>query len=325
MSLMLFSVLKIKNAVLVFSGFLISLFLKKPIAFGMPLTLSVEPVNFCNLSCPECPVGNGTLARKKAQMELETYRNIIQQSRQGLFYLTLYFQGEPLLHPEIIKMIQIAKKANLYVAISTNAQLLNDEMAKNIVESGVNKLIVSIDGTTQEVYEKYRQNGLLSLAINGIANIQKWKRAMHKKTPLLEMQFLVLKHNEHQLVAVKKLAKQLEVDKLSFKSAQICDYKHGSDLIPTKQKYARYKKNADGTYRRKKKMRNRCWRAFSGAVITVTGDVVPCSFDKNGTHVFGNIREHSLRVIWHSQKAQAFREQVLTDRKGIEICRNCIV
>lgn len=314
---------KLTNILLVSFSYLVSNIFRRPIMFGLPITLSIEPVNFCNLSCPECPVGKGSLTRKAGQMQLGLFSNIIKKIASHTSYLTLYFQGEPLLHPDFIEFLKIAKQNKIYTASSTNAQMLNDEMAKKIVESGLHKLIISVDGTTQEVYEKYRVGGSLIIAKEGIKALIAWKKKIKSNTPYVELQFLVLKHNEHQLPEIKKLAKEFGVNKLSLKTAQIIDFEKGSDLIPTQKKYARYQKTIDGTFRRKKQIHNCCWRAFSGAVITVDGDVLPCSYDKNGEFVFGNINEQTLAEIWHNEKARKFRQQILTDRKLFGICRNC--
>lgn len=263
------------------------------------------------------------MSRKPERMTIENYSTIIKKIAPQTAYLTLYFQGEPLLHKDFTQMAAIAKEYKIYTASSTNAQLLSNDIAKKIIQSGLNKLIVSIDGTTQEVYEKYRIGGSLQRATEGIQSLLYWKKELKSNTPFVELQFLVLKHNEHQIDEIKQLAKKLGVNKLSLKTAQIIDFEDGSELIPSISKYARYKKIHNGKYIRKKKVCNKCWRAFSGAVITVNGDVLPCSYDKNGEYAFGNIHQQSLKEIWHNDKAKQFRQQILSDRKAYEICRNC--
>jgi radical SAM protein with 4Fe4S-binding SPASM domain len=304
-------------------GFILSRILKKPFAIGLPVSVSIEPVSYCNLHCPECPTGNGSLNREKKIMPLTLFSNIINQIKVHTFYLTLYFQGEPFIHPQFSDLVKLARQNHIYTATSTNAQLITDEVAEQTVRSGLNKLIVSVDGTTQETYEKYRVGGRLDKTIQAIKLLVEWKKKLHSSTPKLEIQFLVLKHNEHQIPDIKKLAKELGVNKLSFKTAQIYDFENGSDLIPSRQEYSRYIKNADGLYSRKKKIRNRCPRAFSAVVISVDGDILPCSFDKKGEYCFGNIKDKPLSEIWHNEKASRFRRQILMDRRQFDICRNC--
>src|SRR5204863_9222776 len=147
-----------------------------------------------------------------------------------------------------------------YTATSTNAHYLTDEAARKTVESGLDRLIISIDGTTQDVYQQYRVGGKLDKVIEGTKNIVKWKKQLNSKTPFIFFQFLVVKPNEHQIEDVKKLAKEISVDDVWFKTAQIYDFENDpNQLIPTTDKYSRYKKSPDGSYQFKGALSNHCW------------------------------------------------------------------
>ncbi|MEN8225045.1 MAG: SPASM domain-containing protein, partial [Bacteroidota bacterium] len=132
-----------------------------------------------------------------------------------------------------------------------------------------------------------------------------------------------LKTNEHQIPAMKKLAKELQVDRLEFKSAQIYDFEQNHDLIPKNTKYSRYTKAGDGSWTLMKRIRNRCFRMWSGAVITWDGRVVPCCFDKDAKHQLGMLERNSFEEIWRSNAYDDFRKQLLSDRSKIDICMNC--
>jgi radical SAM protein with 4Fe4S-binding SPASM domain len=295
----------------------------KPYVWAAPVSCSIEPLNFCNLQCPECFVGNGSLTRPKQRLEVPSYQKIINQISPGTAFLTLYFQGEPLLHPDFAELVEIADKRNIFTAISTNGHLLADhETARKIIQSGLKHLIISVDGTTQETYEQYRESGNLQQVLDGIRNIMEIKKELHSKTPFVEIQFLVMRHNEHQIPEIKRITKDLHADKLTLKSAQIYNI-NKSDLLPANEKYNRYQQNADGTFRIKKRLRNRCWRQWSSAVITCNGDIVPCCFDKNAKYIFGNVFDNPLKEIWHSKRANDFRRAILANRKNIDICCNC--
>ena len=220
-------------------------------------------------------------------------------------------------------MVKYANNKKMYTATSTNAHFLNEENAKKTIESGLSRLTISIDGTTQETYESYRATGSLEKVIEGTKNVVKWKKELKSKTPYLIFQFLVVKPNEHQIEDAKKLATELGVDEIRFKTAQVYDYKNGNKLIPTIEKYARYKKLADGTYRLKNKLLNECWRMWSSCVITWDGKIVPCCFDKDATHQLGDIQQATLQQIWKSAPYTNFRKALLTDRQNIDICKNC--
>ena len=219
--------------------------------------------------------------------------------------------------------VNYASKNKIYTATSTNAHYLNDENAKKTILSGLDKLIISIDGTTQETYQQYRIGGNLEKVLEGTQNLIRWKKKLKSSTPHILFQFLVVKPNEHQVEDAKKLAKNIGVDEIVFKTAQIYNYQNGSNLIPTIDYYSRYKKIEENNYVLKNKLDNKCWRMWSANVITWDGNVIPCCFDKDATHTFGNLNQLPLNSIKNNQKYNKFRSQVISDRSQIEICKNC--
>ncbi len=219
-------------------------------------------------------------------------------------------------------MIKRAVGRNIYTAISTNGHFLTTENVRGIIESGLDRLIISIDGTTQEVYEKYRVGGDLKTVISGIEKVVKWKKKLHSSKPFVIISFLALRTNEHQIKDVKKLGKKLGVDKVVIKTAQVKDMSCRNDLVPTSEKLTRYK-FVDGHYELKKKLTNRCWRVWSSPVITYNGKIVPCCFDKNAEHSMGELATTGFRGIWKGDRFRNFRERILNERITINICRNC--
>lgn len=290
-----------------------------------PFFISVEPADFCNLQCSECPVGvkNSLLVERGNFFDLELYKNLIEEMKGTLLHVQFYFQGEPFLNKQLTEMIRYAHDRKLFTSVSTNGQFLTDETAREIVRSGLDKLIVSVDGTTQEVYEMYRKGGNLQKVFDGINHVISWKRRLKSLFPMIEMQFLVLKSNEHQMQEMKQIAKNLNVDKLSFKSAQFYDFENGNSQIPANIRYVRYRLNKSGKYELKFSQPNRCSRLLGGAVINAKGEVLPCCYDKQSQYSFGNIRSASFYACWHSDKANSFREQLLLNRHQFDICRNC--
>jgi radical SAM protein with 4Fe4S-binding SPASM domain len=289
-----------------------------------PTFLSIEVTNYCNLHCPECPVGiqkNKKTENKK--FNLSVFKKIIDELKPTLQHVILYFQGEPMLNNQLSEFIEYAHKSKIFTSTSTNGQLLNKDNAKNLVVSGLDKLIISVDGTTQETYSRYRVGGNLEKTLEGIKNINFWKNELKSLTPFVEIQFLVLKTNEHQMADMKELAKKMKVERLTFKTAQLYDFENGNELMTSKNQFSRYKKGKDEKFRIKGHQPNRCWRLWTGAVINVNGDVLPCCFDKSSEHSFGNITENSFSECWNSNNASNFRRKILTNRKQFEMCRNC--
>src|SRR6187551_2001259 len=235
------------NGAKVLSSFYVSRLLNKPVQWGYPVSISFEPTTSCNLRCPECPSGLRAFTRPTGMLQKDFFRTTIDEIHKELLYLIFYFQGEPYLNPDFLEMVKYASSKGIYTATSTNAHYLNDEKAKRTVESGLDRLIISIDGTTQDVYKQYRVGGNLDKVLQGARNIIKWKKELKSKTPFVFFQFLVVKPNEHQVADIKKLAKEIGVDQVRFKTAQVYDYENDPNhLIPTTEKYSRYKKDKNG-------------------------------------------------------------------------------
>lgn len=316
--------LRFWNALKVYTSYQVSKILKSPVQWGLPVSISFEPTTSCNLRCPECPSGLRSFSRPTGMLKNDFFKQTIDDIHRHVLYLIFYFQGEPFLNPDFLTMVTYASNKKLYTATSTNAHYLTDEMARKTVESGLDRLIISIDGTTQDVYSQYRIGGNLEKVIEGTKNIIKWKKQLKSKTPLIIFQFLVVKPNEHQTTEIRKIAKMLGVDELRFKTAQVYDYeKDPNQLIPENERFSRYKKNADGTYRLKNKLANRCWKLWHANVITWDGLVVPCCFDKDAMHQLGNLKTQSFSEIWKNDNYKQFRMELMKSRKNIDICANC--
>src|SRR3954470_11187100 len=240
---------RIWNAAQVLASYYVSKWTQRPVQWGYPISISFEPTTSCNLRCPECPSGLRAFTRPTGMLQNDFFRDTIDQLSKDLLYLVFYFQGEPYLNPAFLDMVKYAAGKGIYTATSTNAHYLTDENARKTVESGLDRLIISIDGTTQDVYQQYRVGGKLNKVLEGARNIVKWKKELKSKTPFVFFQFLVVKPNEHQIEDVKRLAKEIGVDEVRFKTAQVYDYENDpNNLIPTNEKYSRYKRNADGTF-----------------------------------------------------------------------------
>jgi radical SAM protein with 4Fe4S-binding SPASM domain len=295
----------------------------KVVHWGKPLSMEIEPTTSCNLRCPQCPSGLREFSRNTGMLNLDLYKKIIDEIHEELVWLILYFQGEPFLNKQFLEFVSYASARNIYTATSSNAHYFTDEIAKATVESGLDRLIISIDGTTQDTYGKYRVGGKLDKVIEGTERLLYWKNKLNKTTPHIIWQFIAFKHNEHQIPEIKALAKKIGVDELGIKTAQIYDYQNSVDFIPENKDLSRYEKLPDGSYRIKNKLLNQCWRMWRGSVITWDGLVVPCCFDKDATHRFGDVSTDSFQQVWRSDKYNVFRQAILKSRREIDICTNC--
>lgn len=314
---------RLLNLVALKSSYIFSRLLKQSLHLGSPFSLSVEPTTACNLGCPECPSGLKQFTRPTGKLALDLHQKLLDEVAPFVFYINYYFQGEPFLHPQFLDLIRQAKEKRIYTATSTNAHFIDAKKAEEIVQSGLDRLIISIDGLTQTTYENYRIHGQLSKVIEGTKHLLAAKERLASATPHVIFQFLVVQQNEHEIPALFSLAKELGIKDVRLKSAQLYDYKNGHHLMPKNEQYSRYKQLKDGTYRLKYEVGNHCWRMWSSAVLTWDGGVVPCCFDKDAKYQLGQFSNSSFQDIWKSKDYQQFRLNVLTHRNQIDICQNC--
>ncbi len=288
----------------------------------MPAAVSIEPTNRCNLHCPECPSGMKMLSRDAGFMNIDSFRSIIDQLSPQLTWVTLYFQGEPFMNPGFFDLISYARSRNIFVSSSTNGHFLDVNNAKATVKSGINRLIISVDGTDQEAYEAYRAGGSLKKVVDGIRTLADAKKSAGSRTPQIIIQFLVFKSNQHQVNDIRRKGLEWGGDKVEIKTAQFTDFIHGNPLMPSPGKYSRYRMQDTG-WKIKNTLPDHCFRMWAGCVITWDGTVVPCCFDKDAWHPLGEIKKKSFRETWTSVEYRDFRHKILNGRAQIAICKNC--
>lgn len=314
---------KLINLAAIWTSYQLTRLTGKPLQWGTPMTISIEPTTACNLRCPECPSGLRSFSRETGNMKTDFFRKVIDEMYQKLIYLIFYFQGEPYINPAFLEMVSYAHQKGIYTITSTNGHFLDPENARKTIASGLDRIIISVDGATQEVYAQYRKEGTLSTVLEGARNLVAAKQKAKSNTPHIIFQMLVVKPNEHQIDDVIKLAKEIGVDEVKLKTAQVYSYADGNDLIPSISKYSRYYEDASGQWHVKNKLLNQCWKLWHACVITWNGIVVPCCFDKDATHQLGDLRQNSFVDIWKGNAYQQFRAALLKGRDQIDICKNC--
>lgn len=291
-----------------------------------PLFVSVEPSAVCQLRCPACPVGlrNNEITELRHSDRLlkkDLWERALSQIKDSAWVVQFYFQGEPLLNKDLPLMIREAHDAGLYTIVSTNAQAMTPELANALVAAGLDRIIISMDGLTQETYEAYRVGGSLDQCKAALRYLREAKSVCQSEAGLtIELQVLRLKSNEHEWRAFRKVYKALGADRLVFKTAQLYDYRHGHPLMPSEPRYRRYEQHADGLWYRKP-LGKGCFRVWSGVVIAANGDVLPCCYDKDHAHAYGNLRTASLRELFSGPAARTFRIQAMQETP--KICQEC--
>ncbi len=294
----------------------------RPGALPRPVALTFEPTTHCNLRCPQCISGRRAFTRPTGQAQLATFQRIVDQLADSVFYVSLYFQGEPYLNPHFLEMVRYARRLGMFTETSTNGHYLSDETCRRTLESGLDQLVISLDGITPESYRTYRVGGRWETVIEGTRRLMKHRREAGLLRPYVVLQFIVFSHNESEVENVHALARNLGVDELRLKTAQVYEEWNGKEWLPSSGEYSRYE-TADGRLRLKTRRRKGCTRLWQEPTITWDGQVLPCCFDKDADHPMGNILQQPFDEIWRGRAYGEFRRKVFADRQNVPMCRNC--
>ena len=306
---------------------------RSPKLMGLPFAIMIEPTNFCNLKCPLCPTGNGSLVAPKGHMSLESFKKIIDEVGDTLVHITLWNFGESMLNKDVYDMIKYAKEKKIFVRISTNGNFFGPQMhvEENLIKllsTNIDDIIFAIDGATQESYAKYRVGGDVNKVFEYLKKTVEIKKKIGSKS-FIEIQMLVMKHNEHELDKMAEIANEIGVNKLTFKTVGFQVDKSGKVkqkfdvFLPTNEAYSRYKKVGD-TVIRKEEAFNECERSWYSTVINWDGAITACCFDPNREYELGNIfKDGGFKKIWNNSRYIAFRKTILNNKQSIEMCQNC--
>ena len=306
------------------TSFLLSALLEKPIVWGIPPTMTIEPTNICNLKCPLCTTGAGEMERSAGKMSLETFAALMDKMGDDIFFLLIYHQGEPYINKHFFDFVRLAKEKNIYVTTSTNGHYFTDENIKQTIESGLDSMIVSIDGVTQKSFEKYRVGGNLEKVVSGTKKMMQEKKIRKSRTPNVALQFLVMKHNESEIEEVRKLGKEMGVDRVLIKNIEVRSFDEALEWLPQEKSFRRYDVTENEFIIKGNNNKKSCSRPWMSTLINWDGTFVPCCFDKNGQYPMGNVHKVSdIEEIWRGDSISEFRNKLLEDRKQIDICRNC--
>lgn len=291
--------------------------------FGLPVALTLESASSCNLHCPDCPRGANSLTRSKGLMSMALFERLVDDLWAYTLHAQLFFQGEPTLNANLVSMVEVLSAKRIFSVISTNGQLVTADIAQGLVRAQLGKIIVSVDGTTQEVYSRYRVGGALDRALDAIQLVARAKKQQNASYPIIEMQMLVFSYNLHQIPDAKQLAKQYGANVVTFKTAQFTYPNQEKALIPLDTKYSRYYVSPHGDVLLKGNPSVSCSKPWFSSVIAYNGTVAPCCWDKDASVSLGGADAESFRSIWFGEEYNRFRLRLLSNKQQIPICADC--
>jgi len=286
------------------------------VLFSKPFLANTEPTNSCILHCPFCPTGKSN-HRANGLADLSIYKKMVQELSDTLYLVTLHGWGEPLLHPELPEIIQLMHKNRIATVLTTNGILLNSVISEKLIESKLDIIYISIDGASEESYQKYRIGGNFKKVIQNIENLVAMKKNKGSKTPFIEWQFIVFKHNEHEMKEARSLAKKIGVNNIVFLPA----YTEDDTFAPSDHKM----RLSEGSPLLKNHKCKHLWTTFS---IHWNGNVVPCCYDYDEKYKFSDYNKTPFTELWNNSVFQASRKMVATDNPEKSIltpCKKCII
>jgi radical SAM protein with 4Fe4S-binding SPASM domain len=277
-----------------------------------PYVYTVDTGNYCNLQCPLCPTGYRGLERPQALMSFEKFKSILDKISAHAIELILHNWGEPFLNPDILAIVEYASKNRVGTTISSNLNLVNrdESFLREVVESGLDHLTVSLDGTTQEVYGQYRRGGNVENVLHNLRYLVEYRNSKGRRTPCVEWQFLVMKHNEHQMEDARRMSREIGVDRLRFTGAGLPfnEFKNvplARQWISDLPAFSGY--SPDKMIERGYAYDESCFYLYRAMTVNPDGGVAPCCVLYHSQFDFGNLLEASLEEVWNNEHYRSSR------------------
>ncbi|RJP77133.1 MAG: radical SAM protein [Desulfobacteraceae bacterium] len=299
---------------------------RKLIPLNMPLHMQFELTNYCNLRCPVCPTGVKSVNRKPRNMDVELFQQVIDEVGPYLLTASLWAWGEPLLHPNLKRILAAIRRHDIAILLSTNGQKLDDEDVINaLVEEPPTHLIVAVDGLTDETNSKFRVGAKLAPIIAGVRKIAEIKKQRNQTHPILHMRFIVMKHNQHQVADLADFAKENHFDFLTVRTLSIVDARTTEtthqNFIPSQSEFQAYDYQGGARFERKDYI---CQEPFWFPTVLADGTLVPCEQDYNAQQSLGVINDSvSLKDLWFGRESSKIRKIIRDHPEELSFCRNC--
>ena len=276
----------------------------------LPVSFTIEPTNICNLKCLQCSTGIGQFNNENGYININDFKKIVDTIFHKTIMLQLHFRGESMLHPDIFELIEHASNKKMYLSLSTNGHFIGKQ-AEKLINSGLDHINISLDGLTQDTYSKYRQNGDLNKVMAGIKELAAFKVKHKSSVPRITLQMLVNRFNENQISEFLSLQKIKGINACLLKTMQIIDEVNADILAPVNKKFRRSIKKSSVKI---------CSKILTTAVITWSGKVLPCCYDKGENYILSDscqdLKELSLSL-------KEFRINLLQNEINPEMCENC--
>jgi MoaA/NifB/PqqE/SkfB family radical SAM enzyme len=287
-----------------------------------PVHIAIEPTNGCNAKCPVCETGKNEMLRRKGMLDKQAYEVFVNRVAKHTNSLLFYFMGEPFLNKHAYEMIRYTREKDIYVETCTNGDFVD---AKGVIFSDINKISFQLGGMTEETHQRYRVASSLTKAHKNLYELIEERRKNPDSNVQIEVGFIVMRHNEHEVPAFLRWAKEIGVDVANVVDPCVRNMLEGYAYLPKDRKYWFYDEKAfeQGVLKPRVLPQNECQWIWNSMQINWNGEAVPCCRDPNGKHVLGNVFEDGLMRVFNGRKARNFRRRILTEQGKVDICKLC--
>lgn len=280
-----------------------------------PDRLYLELTNSCNFKCIMCPNGRGLMKRTRGFIDFDLCKSVIDEMAPHVDTIVLHGWGESLLHPRIFDIIKYCDNYGVRTELSTNTSLLNEEIDRKIVDSGLSMIYLCIDGATKETYESIRVNGDYDKSVSNVDDFLRIKRESGSKKPFVNLQTVIMKETKSDIESFKNRWSSVDgVDKINLKpldtwGGQISEI-NKLDIM------------GDGE-NEENEHRPHCPNLWYHAYVFWNGDLVCCERDFDAVAPLGNVKDGVMNV-WNGQKMQELRRKHIDmNLSDVQSCKNC--
>jgi MoaA/NifB/PqqE/SkfB family radical SAM enzyme len=297
-----------------------------------PYQIFIDPSSRCTLRCPFCAVGTKAYPKPMKDMPLAAFKRLMAEIGPTMLVAELFIKGEPLMNKDIYEMIACCKSYRAFTRVSSNMQFLSKELAEKMVLSGLDHLLASIDGATQESYEAYRKGGKLDLALANMRHVVEAKKRLGRKNPLVEWKYIVFSHNEAELDLARKMAAEIGVDQLCFVPAFVGDAPLSPDQekwLPVSSEYRMYGNSGANLEKTvaSRVIEERCNLPWLSLSVDPLSNVQTCCRCNESQHDHGEVSRGSFFRVWNGKRYRDSRRYIREGRRvegdPTNLCSTC--
>src|SRR3989338_5849852 len=281
---------------------------------GRPIEVVIESTNACNLKCPMCPrFQDDTMStRGIGLMDMPVFTRVVDEIKGYAETIDLNLAGEPLMHPKIIEMINYCGSHGLKTVMHTNASFLNEKRSRELIDSSLSVLDISVDGNSKETYEQIRVGGKFEQTVQNVERYLEIKKEKQGRGPYTSIHMIYMKKNQHEAEAFLKKWKKAGMDAVRIKAFNQTGLFGENRLLGATSRIF------------SNKVTKPCFMMWRFLTVQWDGTLVPCCLDYVGQEPLGNIMKEKLEVLWNGPRMKRMRALHIEGKAGsIPLCKDC--